>query len=492
MIDFNNFEDKLKEKRETTQTTAQADSAEIVFEEVMVARDEGKPSAASTSQANNIFAVLVVLLALIAPIPLGGARPVPQMMLAIAAAVLCTLQMLVIYRIDPKRKLPITQHAPIAIAGVVFVVGLPLQFLPIGREIGLQDGTFIETAKLTLAGGPSLQGIIRWCSYALVFIVALGVAENINRVERMISWIFYGILVHAVFALITFSFLGDSFLWGEKTYYLGYATGTFVNRNTFATFIGMGIITGIAVTIKKFNDPQMRRPGGNKGITPRHIEAAMRLCMLALMGGALLATQSRAGMAATVVGGVVTLFLMNKKAGVKMRKTALWLVGVGAVLGAVFLFSFGQGMIERAIFTVGDSNSRIELYRQTLSMIAAHPLLGYGFDNYQIAFELFHQPDLNTTVIWDRAHNTYLALWSEAGVILGSIPPVIVAMALVSSFTAWKRREHGFIGPAVACGVIVQAALHSLVDFSFEFPGVNFVFVIILALGVANFRRKSA
>jgi len=54
--------------------------------------------------------------------------------------------------------------------------------------------------------------------------------------------------MHALLAMVFLILLGDCGILGGMTAYLGAATGSFINKNSFATFLGMGLIIGLART----------------------------------------------------------------------------------------------------------------------------------------------------------------------------------------------------------------------------------------------------
>ena len=129
---------------------------------------------------------------------------------------------------------------------------------------------------------------------------------------------------------------------------------------------------------------------------------------------------------------------------------------------------------------------RGDLYAQLLSMIAAQPWLGYGGGSFELAYPLFHQWPVNPDMVWDKAHSTYLALWSELGVIAGSLPLLLVLIFLLQAFRLYAIRSADWAAPAVAVAVVAVADIHSLVDFSLEIEANAFLFLAILALAIAR------
>jgi O-antigen ligase len=126
------------------------------------------------------------------------------------------------------------------------------------------------------------------------------------------------------------------------------------------------------------------------------------------------------------------------------------------------------------------------LYTQVLEMIAARPWLGYGAGAFEVAYPLFHQLPVSADFVWDKAHSTYLGLWSELGLIAGSIPLIVFAMIAWLALRLSLKRRADWAAPAVALGVIVAGGVHSLVDFSLEIEANMFLLLALLAIGIAR------
>ena len=129
---------------------------------------------------------------------------------------------------------------------------------------------------------------------------------------------------------------------------------------------------------------------------------------------------------------------------------------------------------------------RGDLYAQVLGMIAARPWLGYGGGAFEAAYPLVHLPPVSPDLVWDKAHSTYLSLWAELGVIAGSIPMLLVAGIGADALRLYLRRRGDWACPAAAVSAIVVVAIHSVVDFSLEIEANVFLFLAILAVGVAR------
>ncbi len=108
-----------------------------------------------------------------------------------------------------------------------------------------------------------------------------------------------------------------------------------------------------------------------------------------------------------------------------------------------------------------------------------------GGGTFDLAFPFVHQLPVNPDVVGDRAHNTYLALWGDTGIIFGSLP--ILAFLIAAARIAWRLVAGcgNWCLQTVALSVMIVGGLHSLVDFSLEIQAVTLLFLAITAIGVA-------
>ena len=151
------------------------------------------------------------------------------------------------------------------------------------------------------------------------------------------------------------------------------------------------------------------------------------------------------------------------------------------VLGTVAAVLYGGGATARFADISRAASERLELYHQIAGMILRRPLLGYGAGSFEQAFSLFHAPPVDVSAVWDHAHSTYLTLWSDFGLVVGTVPMAIVLLLLIHAL----RLPPG--SPATAAiGTTVVVGLHSLVDFSLEVEAIAFLLTTVLGTAWAS------
>ncbi len=464
----------------------------LSFDEIELPPDDAPLSRRrATRKLNDRLGGILVAIVLLAPIPLGSNRPIFWMGWAVVLGLLTAGYLIAMRRIQPTRPLQARHFKLILAVGLALPAAALIQLLPLGSPPIGDLPAEMQPQRLTLSTMATFTGILRLLSYGLFFFLMLEIATHPGRINAMARAIFIGIIVHATWGLAALTLLGDIAFWGKKEAYLGVATGTFVNRNSYATFLGMGMVIGIAVVMNQARHGVARPRRRMIRFDENSLIGLAGWLGIAVIATALMATQSRMGIAASLAGCMVVYYAMSVKIRGAPWETFIRVMLLAVILTAILLAAFGQGAIERSLFLSEAIDTRADLYAQVAGMIAERPFFGYGLDTFPIAYEIFHDAPVSSGVIWPHAHNTYLALWVEMGVVAGSLPMLALLIATMRLVRSVRRRASAFAMPVAALGILALGSLHSLVDFSLEIQANVFLFLAILALGLGQLRRKA-
>jgi O-antigen ligase len=188
------------------------------------------------------------------------------------------------------------------------------------------------------------------------------------------------------------------------------------------------------------------------------------LALLALAG--LLLSFSRAGIAlgllACVAAGAIAV--RGKPA---HRAAAIVLV---LAIAAVPLADLGADRLAARYVSSGEdftmAGGRLTVWRDTLGLIAAFPLVGCGFGAYTWVYPAFSSPEVR--LHYSHAHQDLLQLGAEGGLAaLAALGLLLVAVARAA------RKPLSAPGDPVVTGAALGLAamlLHGLVDFDFHIP----------------------
>ncbi|WYD82347.1 MAG: O-antigen ligase family protein [Candidatus Electrothrix gigas] len=115
-----------------------------------------------------------------------------------------------------------------------------------------------------------------------------------------------------------------------------------------------------------------------------------------------------------------------------------------------------------------------------MTMIAARPLLGWGLGCFPVAFPAF-QPDSLCRWFINHAHNDYLELTAETGIIGLFAALLVVSVLFISCMRKLKhtkRRELRMIGIGALAGCF-SLLVHSVMDFNFHIPFNAMLFAVL-------------
>ncbi len=183
---------------------------------------------------------------------------------------------------------------------------------------------------------------------------------------------------------------------------------------------------------------------------------------------------------------------------VALRATLLVVLLVGILLGILWVggdrlvsnFEAVTGEFSPDIAGTRDGASRNEIWRASLKMFAAHPILGVGLGGYWIGVTAYH--DASGAVTPQEAHNDYLELLSSGGLV-GLALGVWFAVTVIRSTRKNLSSDTGF-RRAVRFGAVLGlagVAVHSLVDFGLHIMTNALVFTTLIMMATAKIETGS-
>ncbi len=216
-------------------------------------------------------------------------------------------------------------------------------------------------------------------------------------------------------------------------------------------------------------------------------DRSKRILMISLsgiLGGALLLTVSRGGIAAFVCGQCLFILLRvlqrlrdDNKGGTSARQHLAWLpIGLALSLG-LGLFAAQDVIIGE--FVRGDAK-KLELVFEGLPLVGRFWTTGVGRGSFWVGFPLVS--DLSARTTFTHAENAVVQILADWGVLVGTAALLGICYA-VGRFLVKPPRKVQHVEVLAA---LVAFGLHNLVDFNMEVPGVAVLVVALLAVLQGN------
>lgn len=211
------------------------------------------------------------------------------------------------------------------------------------------------------------------------------------------------------------------------------------------------------------------------------------LALAAAMFAAITLSLSKGGFMAMLgslfVMGVLSLATSSRFGFLRWKKSAA-MEALAAVIVLIFIYFPTDELVKQFGSAASDQTGegRLPMARDTLHMFAAYPLFGTGLGTFYPGLLRYQTYALNFAVL--NAHNDYLQLLSELGIVGCLIPAALIYMVFagaVRTALSGDWREVRFL--AIACtGGMTALLLHSFGDFSLYVPANAMVFAWIAGI----------
>lgn len=323
--------------------------------------------------------------------------------------------------------------------------------------------------------------LLVWFSATLIF------TDTPHRLRLLVRTItIFGFFL-AVFGL-TQSFASPTKVYGVREFAQSTAFGPFINRHHFAGY--MELTLGLALGL----------------IFAGALEKEKRFIYLfaaLLMGIALIMTGSRGGIISLIAEILFLLAFAGfrrrrrrremepgqgriRKAGIRTA-LALALI-IGLFVGVVLLG--GEDALSRFVGTVNSDDpttGRAHFWSVTLDIIKAHPVVGTGLGAFPVVYTRYDSR--NGLYRLEQAHNDYLQILSDGGIVGGILALGFVIMLFRMGFARRESRDEFRSGVALgALAGCFAVLVHSFFDFTLHITANALLFLVLAALATMNGR----
>lgn len=432
-----------------------------------------------------VFALLCVILAF-STIAYGAVDTWALGFLSVFAAVLAAVWIADAWRRRELRFNTTTLQLPLL---GLLLIGF-IQLLPLGSA-GIPAGllTVPPSGALSLDPYATRLFIIQLITYCIFFAAALTYIDHRKRLRKMVLFIIIFVAVMAFFGILQRLASPDA-IYGLRTSSQAITFGPFINQHHFAALMEMASGLTLALLFGKATkkDKQM-----------------LLIIAAVLMGIAVIFTGSRGGLISffAILGFILAAnaatakkkHMGSEEAGDEKTGKSKWMLAGGAaalvitVFGLVVLLGGDQSLL-RGVGLQGSegdfSTGRTHFWGVALQIFRHHPILGAGLDAFGNAYPQFDS--WNGAYRVERAHNEYLQILSDAGILGFSCVAAFIFLFFKKSLRVIREstdgfRKHTAIGALAGCfGIMV----HSFFDFPLRTPANGYFFLTLAALATVS------
>jgi hypothetical protein len=251
--------------------------------------------------------------------------------------------------------------------------------------------------------------------------------------------------------------------------------GTFYWHNQEAAFLLMGALCGLAIAVTAGS---ALRPLGWLAV--------------ALCGAGVFLTTSRGAMMA-LYGALTLLVVLGLARRAWRLSLAAVIAGAAAFVTATVLsgppfFTHGGGALAGASArsqsgeTLGaNSGHRLDDWSQAVHVFLRWPVTGVGFHGFASGSALVDQGGKGSLTPF--AHNGFLQLFVDGGVLLGAVALAALAVATLAIGRGLRPAVRtASWTPVVLATAVLAGALHSAIDFDWSYPALLSGFGLLLVL----------
>lgn len=446
-----------------------------------------------------IFRLLLIIVAL-SPLPFGSNRPWSWSLLSTLIGILLLAWGVISVfdkgsqRVSLRRIWPVLALFILAVGWTV-VQSSHLTPLDWHNPLWNRLSTVFKpeiSSSITLDVDQTQTALMRLLSYAGVFWLSLQYCRSSGQAQQVFLTLSVTGTAYAIYGLINYFSGSEMILWFHKWAYRSDLTSTFVNRNNYATYAGLGLLCSIGVAFQITLD-NIRGVFDNRRTVRAILESFFEQGWLFFAGfpiilTALLFTHSRGGFLSFAAGIMALLLGLHLSPTLKSHpiiSRVKWGASITIAMMIIAIISLSGGILEsRFSKTSLLEENRLKYYESTIRAINEIPLLGTGYGTFKQVFRIYKDPSLTTLV--DKAHNTYLENAMELGLPAAfALVGAIAGLGIICLFGIRQRRRN-IMYPIIGLAATVLVGAHSLVDFSLQIPAVAVTYALIMGAACAQ------
>lgn len=373
----------------------------------------------------------------------------------------------------------------------LIIIGL-IQLLPL-RRADVSDNLISVSAvdSLSLSSYQTRLAVTQLVIYFIFFAAALVFINSRKRLRKtVLTIIIFGSLM-AFFGILQ-RLANPEIIYGFREVGQAIPFASFINQHHFAAFMEMTSGLTLALLFGKSTKKDKR---------------FLLIIAAVLMGISVVLTGSRGGMLSLmgVIGFIIISNLLDKrkeKGAIETdkknyrRNFALIAGGLALIIGlfgAVILLGGDESLIRGIGLQSGQqdvSNGRSHFWQIALKIFFDYPILGTGLDSFGTAFT--HYDTWNGTFRVEQAHNDYLQILADAGILGFVCVATFIYLLFKQSLRVIGKTADSFLRDA-ATGALAGCfgiLIHSFFDFPLRTTSNAFFFLLLVVIATTPIKSS--
>lgn len=389
---------------------------------------------------------------------------------------------------------------PLTLFGIYYVI----QLIPLPAEVvklvspetyRLYTGTIGQFQPLTwislsLYKKATLHELFRFAAYASFYVLTIQLLTQGQYLKKTVTAVITVSVSMALLAILQYLFYNEKIFWFRELPLGSNPFGPFVHRNHYAGFMEM--VFPVSLSIFLAYKPAVTYTSFREKIAELFSQRRTNTYILTGLASILMAVSVFLSLSR---GGIISLSLSMLIFGLlvffgKTKRKRGFLIIIIFLIIVLSVGWFGWDHIFDRFSKIRDPQGNIEASRQTIwkdtaAIIKDFPVTGTGFGTLVNIYGKYRT--LEGESVLYHAHNDYLELLSDGGIIAFLLSIWFLVSVFYMSFRKYLKRKDSYamylyIGSATG---VISILIHSISDFNLQIGSNGLYFFFLLGLMVA-------
>jgi O-antigen ligase/tetratricopeptide (TPR) repeat protein len=355
----------------------------------------------------------------------------------------------------------------------------------------------LKWLSLSINKKATLMEFFRIAAYVAFYVLTVQILTKKDIFKKTIAIVVVFASLLSFFGILQHILSNNKIFWFRKLTQGGTPFGPYVNRNHYAGLMEM--IFPLVLSLFLFYKPHVTYKSFREKITETFNLKVTNIYILLGFSSVLIATSifltlSRSGIVSLCLSMIIFGIMFVERGANRRRGIIIIIIFILIVLSVGW---FGWDPIferfEKVRNVQGNiSEQRLVIWKDTRNIIKDFPLTGTGFGSFVNIYPRYRT--IQGDAIADHAHNDYIELFSDGGVIAFLICVWFLLTLLYKSYKVFLKRHevysiYIFIGSIAG---IIAILIHGITDFNLHIGanGLYFFFLSGLAVSAAHTRLR--